>query len=101
MFYSKINNLEEIKERAKDGVDLVINLGGGLRSSKYLQYIPEQKHKKFWLWNLVDDTTEQLSESELLKHNIGIAMSNGNLYLETTEPICLNQEISCGLLRIV
>ena len=101
MYYTKINSIEELKDKAKDGADFVINLGGGIRSSKYLQYIPEQKNKKFWLWNLVDDTTESLSESELLQHNIGIAMKHDNLYLETSEPICQTKEISCGLLRSV
>jgi hypothetical protein len=79
----RIRNIEQLKELAKDGVDCFILLNGGLRSSKHIWYHP--KDNSFFVWNLIDDSEQRLTESQLLDKaytNIGEAMKKGALIMD-------------------
>ena len=76
----RIRKIEQLKELAKDGLDCFILLNGGLRSSKYIRYCPDDN--SFYVLNLIDDSEQELTESQILDSeytNIGEAMKKGAL----------------------
>ena len=77
---SRIKTIEQLKELAKNGLDCFILLNGGLRSSKYIRYCPDDN--SFYVLNLIDDSEQELTESQILDSaytNIGEAMKKGAL----------------------
>jgi len=76
----RIRTIEQLKEPAKNGLECFILLNGGLRSSKYIRFHPEDN--SFYVLNYIDDTEQQLTESQILDSeytNIGEAMEKGAL----------------------
>jgi len=77
----RINNLEQLKELSKDGLDCFIQLNAGIRSSKHIWFDEEAKH--FEIINEIDESEQCLNEKEIMnvEHtNIGIALELGALY---------------------
>ncbi len=66
-----VQSLEELKEKAIAGVDIAICFGIA-RSRKYIIYYEEDN--RFYIWHYIDNTEEELSESQLLRSNIGRAL---------------------------
>ena len=85
----KIETIEQLRELARENlVECFIVLTGGLRSSKRLMYFPRNGEWMWYVWNLVDDTEQVLTEEQLLSDdygNIGKALRTGNLYLNKEE----------------
>jgi len=78
---TKIESIEQLKEKAVTGCDCFILLKGNLRSSKHIWYDKDSGH--FEIFNMIDDTEQILNESELMDSdctNIGLAIKNGVLY---------------------
>ena len=78
-----IRTIEQLKELAKNGLECFILLNGGLRSSKYISYHPEDN--KFYVFNYIDDSEQNLTESQILDKaytNIGEAMKKGALIMD-------------------
>lgn len=76
----RIRTIKQLKELAKKGVECFILLNGGLRSSKYIRFCPEDN--SFYVLNYIDDTEQELTESQILDSeytNIGQAMKKGAL----------------------
>ena len=76
----RIRTIEKLKELAKDGLNCFILLNGGLRSSKYIRYYPDDN--SFYVLNLIDDSEQELTEGQILDSshtNIGEAMEKGAL----------------------
>lgn len=84
MKYKKINNLNELREACYDhSASFVMQLNFGLRSSKDIEYNPE--NKKFSVYNYIDDSDQLLTEEEIMDANItniGKAISYGSFFLE-------------------
>ena len=81
----RIRTIEQLKELARDenGLDCFILLNGGLRSSKYIRYYPEEKF--FYVLNFIDSSEQELTESQILDSaytNIGEAMKKGALIMD-------------------
>ena len=81
----RIRTIEQLKKLARDenGLDCFILLNGGLRSSKYIRYYPEDK--KFYVLNFIDSSEQELTESQILDSaytNIGEAMKKGALIMD-------------------
>ncbi len=82
---NRITTIGQLKELAKDesGLDCFIMLNGGLRSSKYIRYYPDDN--SFFVLNLIDDSQQELTESQILDgaySNIGQAMKKGSLIMD-------------------
>lgn len=80
----QIQSLEELKKLAGENlVECYICLNGGCRSSKNIQYNKGSDDGKDWsVFNLIDDSFEELTEEELkTKTNIVEAINKGALYL--------------------
>ena len=80
----RIRNIEQLKKLAKNenGLDCFILLNGGLRSSKYIRYFSDDS---FYVLNLIDDSEQELTESQILDSaysNIGEAMRKGALIMD-------------------
>lgn len=76
MKYQKIENLAELKELAKNGVECFIWLG--CRSSKFIQH-----DENGWvIYNEIDDSEDVFGADEemLSETSIGRAIENGRLY---------------------
>ena len=72
-----ITAIKQLKELAKaeGGLDCYILLNGGLRSSKFIRYYPEDNN--FLVLNLSDESEQELTEAQILNSdysNIGEAM---------------------------
>lgn len=82
-----IQDLAHLKELAQDNhLECFIALKNGVRSSKTILWNPTER--LFEVWNLIDDTTQMLSETELLDRaytNIGYALQNNALYYEQSD----------------
>ena len=79
----RIRNIQQLKELAKNGLECFILLNGGLRSSKYISYNPEDN--SFYILNYIDDTEQELTENQLLDSeytNIAEAMEKGALIVD-------------------
>ena len=79
----RIRNIQQLKELAKDGLECFILLNGGLRSSKYICYHPEDN--SFYVLHYIDSSDERLTESQLLDSeytNIAEAMEKGALIMD-------------------
>ncbi|MFC1766821.1 hypothetical protein ACFL6U_32695, partial [Planctomycetota bacterium] len=79
----RIRTVEQLKELAKKGLECFILLNGGLRSSKFIDYDPNDN--SFYVFNYVDDSEQKLTESQLLDDaytNIGEAMNKGALIMD-------------------
>ena len=79
----RIRNISQLKELAKDGLECFILLNGGLRSSKYISYNPDDN--SFYVLNYIDDSEQELTESQLLNSeytNIGQALKKGALIID-------------------
>ena len=77
----RIRTIAQLKElTTKGGMECFILLNGGLRSSKYIRYRPEDN--SFYVLNLIDDSEQELTESQIFDGtytNIGEAMEKGAL----------------------
>jgi len=79
----RIKTIEQLKELAKNGLECFILLNGGLRSSKYISYNPDDN--SFYVLNYIDDSEQELTESQLLDSeytNIAEAMEKGALIMD-------------------
>ena len=81
----RIKTIKHLKELAKKegGLDCFILLNGGLRSSKYISYNPDDN--SFYILNYIDDTEQKLTEAQLLDKsytNIAEAMEKGALIMD-------------------
>ena len=79
----RIRNITQLKELAKDGLECFILLNGGLRSSKYISYNPDDN--SFYVLNYIDDTEQKLTEAQFLDKsytNIAEAMEKGALIMD-------------------
>ena len=79
----RIRNITQLKELAKDGLECFILLNGGLRSSKYINYNPDDN--SFYILNYIDDSEQELTENQLLDSeytNIAEAMEKGALIMD-------------------
>jgi hypothetical protein len=79
----QIKTIEELKREAQGEQDteFFILLRGYMRSSKRI--IWNEEDKRFYIINFIDDTEQELSETQLMDEdytNIGYAMTNGALY---------------------
>lgn len=78
----KIKDLQDLKERAKDGwLNCRVVLNYSCFSRKYLWWFND----KFVVWNLIDDSTQELSPDELFDSGltiIGDALNKSCLYAE-------------------
>jgi hypothetical protein len=81
MQYKKIENLEDLKQKAKNvSLECFISLAeGSARSSKVITYYPETD--RFWVWNEIDDTEQNLKSKNLGRYtNIVEALDKGCLW---------------------
>ena len=79
----RIKTITQLKELAKNGLECFILLNGGLRSSKYIRYYPDDN--SFYVLNLIDDSEQELTEAQILDSkytNIGQAMEKGALIID-------------------
>jgi len=79
----RIKTVEQLKELAKKGMECFVLLNGGLRSSKYIRYDPDDN--SFYVFNYIDDSEQTLTESQILNSeytNIGEAMNKGALIMD-------------------
>ena len=79
----RIRTIEQLKKLAKDGLECFILLNGGLRSSKYICYHPEDN--SFYVLHYIDGSDERLTEGQLLDSeytNIAEAMNKGALIMD-------------------
>jgi len=79
----RIKTIEQLKQLAKDGLECFILLNGGLRSSKYISYNPDDN--SFYVLNYIDDSEQELTENQLLDSeytNIAEAMEKGALIMD-------------------
>ena len=79
----RIKTVEQLKELAKKGMECFVLLNGGLRSSKYIRYDPDDN--SFYVFNYIDDSEQTLTESRILDSeyaNIGEAMEKGALIMD-------------------
>lgn len=77
----RIESLEELKKiTSNHPTELFIMLNYGLRSSKQVEYNPE--NKRWYIYNYIDDTEQELSEDLLAEDtNIIKAIDNKSLFL--------------------
>ena len=80
----RITCVQQLKKLAQRdcGLDCFILLYAGLRSSKYIEYYPDDK--SFYILNFIDGSEQQLTENQILDStftNIGEAMKNGTLIM--------------------
>ena len=76
----KIENIEQLKSEAENGLDCFISLNGCLRSSKHIWY--DEESNQFEIINLIDGSEQCLTPEELMNNeftNIGEAMQKGAL----------------------
>ena len=79
----RIKTIEQLKELAKNGLECFILLNGGLRSSKYIRYHPDDN--SFYVLHYIDGSEQELTESQLLDGeytNIDKAMKKGALIMD-------------------
>jgi hypothetical protein len=80
----RIRTIEQLKELAKKGgLECYILLNGGMRSSKYIRYYPDEN--SFYVLNYIDDSEQELTEAQILDSaysNIGEAMEKGALIMD-------------------
>jgi len=79
----RIKTIGQLKELAKNGLECFILLNGGLRSSKYISYNPDDN--SFYVLNYIDDSEQELTENQLLDSeytNIAEAMEKGALIMD-------------------
>ena len=79
----RIKTIGQLKQLAKNGLECFILLNGGLRSSKYISYNPDDN--SFYILNYIDDTEQRLTEAQLLDKsytNIAEAMEKGALIMD-------------------
>jgi hypothetical protein len=78
----KVKNIEQLKLACSDEKrDCFIQLNGGLRSSKSIQY--DSQLELFDIYNFIDDTEQELTEQELSTNsNIAQAIQKGAFYLD-------------------
>ena len=77
----QIRSIEQLKEESHCGAEFFILLNYNLRSSKRIEW--DQEEKRFFVFNLIDDTEQVLTEKQLMDPgytNIGCAMTKGALY---------------------
>ena len=82
MKYTKIKSVDHLKEvlsKDEEGKDFILQLNFGLRSSKRMTWDGE----KFWILHYIDDTQEELTPKQLMKHtNIYEGIKKGAFWLE-------------------
>lgn len=79
MPYKLIESVEQLKQLATDRCECFIALNGGLRSSKTIDWDPDEK--TFWVLNEIDDSEQELTEDQLYtESNIGEAIDKHALY---------------------
>ena len=76
----RIRTIAQLKKLAEEGMECFILLNGGLRSSKFISYNPDDN--SFYIFNYIDDSEQELTESQILDKsfsNIAEAMEKGAL----------------------
>jgi hypothetical protein len=76
----KIENMEQLKSEAKNGLDCSISLNGCLRSSKHIWY--DEDSNEFEIISLIDGSEQRLTPEEMMDKNftnIGDAIQKGSL----------------------
>ena len=79
----RIKTIEQLKELAKNGLECFVLLNGGLRSSKYIRYHPDDD--SFYVLHYIDGSEQELTQSQLLDSeytNIAEAMEKGSLIID-------------------
>ena len=80
----RIRTIQQLKElTTKGGLECFILLNGGLRSSKYIRYRPEDN--SFYVFNYIDDSEDVLTERQIFDSacsNIGEAIEKGALIMD-------------------
>lgn len=83
MEIKRINSIEQLKQLAAqdDPLEIFIELAGGVRSTKIIDYLPE--NASWYVCHLSDDTEEEFtSTQEMLNANalLIVAMKKGKLF---------------------
>lgn len=80
MNYEQIYSIDELRTICKkEGqFDGFILIGNYARSSKYIEY--DESEEMWMIDNMIDDSREELTESEMAETNIALAMRNGRFY---------------------
>jgi len=100
----RIWDISELKKLAlNNDFECFIVLNGGLRSSKVIRYNPKKK-KCWYIWNLIDDSQQDLTLEQLRKPsytNVGKALKLGALWYEKERDVrychlCGSEEIKGG-----
>ena len=76
----RIRTIAQLKELSEEGMECFILLNGGLRSSKFISYNPDDN--SFCIFNYIDDSEQELTESQILDKsfsNVAEAMEKGAL----------------------
>ena len=79
----RIRTIAQLKKLAEEGMECFILLNGGLRSSKFISYNPDDN--SFYIFNYIDDSEQELTEIQILSSdysNIGEAMKKGALIID-------------------
>jgi hypothetical protein len=78
----QVTSIDQLKEMIANHVhDYFIRLNGGFRSSKNLDYVPDED--KFIIFNEIDGSEQELDEQQLMDRdytNVGYAITVGALY---------------------
>lgn len=79
----KIRQCKSIEELQKltigHYIEGYILLNGGLRSSKVIEWLPEDN--VWWICNFIDDSEEYTSDDELRNSFLGKAIKQGAFYI--------------------
>lgn len=80
--YQKVVDLADLIDLINSGKnDFYITLGGGLVSSKYIEYDAETED--FSIFHSIDGHFQNYTHDELMKEsNIGIALEKGALFVD-------------------
>lgn len=83
MDYIKVKSVKHLHKLVNQGkTDYFIQLNGGLRSSKFIN---EGENKDFFVLNQIDDTEQELSDTDIMdknQTNIGEAITKGAFWCD-------------------
>ena len=79
----RIRTIAQLKKLAEEGMECFTLLNGGLRSSKFIRYNPDDN--SFYVFNYIDDSEDVLTEAQILDKsfgNIAKAIEKGALIMD-------------------
>jgi len=79
----RIKTIAQLKDLSEKGLECFILLNGGLRSSKFIRYNPDDN--SFYVFNYIDDSEDVLTEAQILDKsfgNIAKAIEKGALIMD-------------------